>query len=82
MNNEIKYGTLDDLIAAAVPAVVADEAEAFLSQPVIDVQTGTELIPGDPQNCLGGDDHPEHPLCCDGCDYLEACFPEQREGKD
>lgn len=20
--------------------------------------------------------------CCDGCDFLEACFPEQGEGKD
>ena len=42
---------------------------------VIDV-TGTELTPGDPQNCLGGDNHPEHPLCCDECDYYLACFPE------
>ena len=46
---------------------------------VIDV-TGTELTPGDPQNCLGGDNHPEHPLCCDECDYYLACFPEWAPG--
>lgn len=44
--------------------------------PVIDVQTGTELRPGDPGQCLGGDNHPEHPLCCDGCDCYLLCFPE------
>lgn len=41
----------------------------------IDV-TGTELTPGDPENCLGGDNHPEYPLCCDECDHFLKCFPE------
>lgn len=45
---------------------------------VIDV-TGTELTPGDPHNCLGGDNHPEHPLCCDNCDYFLDCSPEYEE---
>ena len=67
-NEKTKTGTLDDLIEAAVPAVAVKEAEDFLGRTVIDV-TGTELTPGDPRNCLGGDNHPERPLCCDGCDY-------------
>lgn len=47
MNNEIKYGTLDDLIAAAVPLVVAKEAEDFLGQ------TGIDVTPGNPNHCEG-----------------------------
>ena len=42
---------------------------------VIDV-TGVELTPGKPDECLGGDKHPEYPLCCDECDYFLLCFPE------
>ena len=42
---------------------------------VIDV-TGVELTPGDRDTCLGGDNHPEYPLCCDECDYFLLCFPE------
>lgn len=42
---------------------------------IIDV-TGTPLTPGKPSECLGGDHHPEHPLCCDECDYFLQCFPE------
>lgn len=42
--------------------------------------TGTELTPGKPNECLGGDNHPEHPLCCDECDCYLACFPEWDSG--
>ena len=41
---------------------------------VIDV-TGVELTPGDRDTCLGGDNYPEYPLCCDECDYFLLCFP-------
>ena len=71
-----KAGTLDDLIAAAVPLVVADEAEALLFQPVIDVQTGTELTPGDPERCAGNGKADPMACCCDGCDYYLACYPD------
>ena len=72
---EVKTGTLDDLIAAAVPLVAADEAEALLSQSVIDV-TGIELAPGDPERCKGNGKKDPMACCCDGCDYYLDCFPE------
>lgn len=40
--------------------------------------TGTVLSPGDPQGCLGGENHPEHPLCCDNCDHFLKCYPEHQ----
>jgi hypothetical protein len=52
-----------------------------MEEKVID-PTGTELTPGDPWNCLGGDNHPEHPLCCDECDHYLACFPEYQKEVD
>lgn len=76
MNNEVKYGTLDDLIAAAVPLVVADEAVDFLTRSVIDV-TGLELTPGDPERCAGNGKKDPMACCCDGCDYQAACYPRE-----
>lgn len=64
-----RYGRV---LTTAELAEKARQAEAEL---VIDV-TGTPLSPGDPQNCLGGDNHPEYPLCCDECDYMADCYPE------
>ena len=76
-----KIGTLDDLIEAACSQNVTDEAANFLTQSVIDV-TGIELTPGDPERCKGNGKHEGVECCCDACDHLAACFPEQGEGKD
>lgn len=57
------------------PSELAERARLAESEKVIDI-TGTELSPGDPESCLGGDNHPEHPLCCDECDFYLACFPD------
>lgn len=81
-NEKPKTGTLDDLIAAAVPLVVADEAADFLACSVIDVQTGTELRPGDPEACAGNGKEDPMACCCDGCDYYLACFPEAMPKED
>jgi hypothetical protein len=70
-----RYGTLDDLLYEAAPLVVADEAASFLARE-IDPLTGTELTPGKPDECLGGDNYPEYPLCCDECDFYLACYPD------
>lgn len=43
--------------------------------------TGTPLTPGDPRSCLGGDNHPEHPLCCDNCPYYLECYPDGGKGE-
>lgn len=48
---------------------------------VIDV-TGTQLTPGDPAECLGSDRHPDHPLCCDECDFYLKCYPDSLKGAD
>lgn len=70
------YGTLDDLIEAAVPAVVAKEAEDFLARSVIDV-TGIELAPGDPEHCQGNGKEDPMSCCCDACDYLAVCYAQE-----
>lgn len=72
-----KIGTLDDLIAAAVPLAVAEEAEDFLGQTVIDVQTGIELAPGDPERCKGNGKKDPMSCCCDACDYLAVCYAQE-----
>lgn len=64
-----------ELFAKALQEAFIRKFEADLAEPIIDVPTGTVLTPGNPDECLGGDSHPEHPLCCDGCDYLAACYP-------
>ena len=48
---------------------------------LIDV-TGTPLTPGDPAACLGGDNHPDHPLCCDECDYYLDCYGEDLRDRE
>lgn len=48
---------------------------------LIDV-TGVELTPGDPQNCLGGDKHPDFECCCDECDFYLQCYPEAMPKED
>ena len=65
-----------EVFARAVQEAFIRKFDRELADPevAIDVPTGTELRPGDPENCLGGDNHPEYPLCCDGCDHLEDCF--------
>ena len=75
-NKKPRSDTLDDLIEAAVPAVVAKEAEDFLARSVIDV-TGIELAPGDPERCAGNGKKDPMACCCDACDYLAACYPQE-----
>ena len=77
--SEERYGTFDDLLKEACKLVVADEAAAFLAlDPVteIDPWTGTELRPGDPENCQGNGKEDPMSCCCDGCNFFLACFPE------
>lgn len=71
-----KVGTLDDLIEAACGQNVADEAADFLTRSVIDV-TGIELAPGDPERCAGNGKKDPMACCCDACDYLAACYPQE-----
>lgn len=41
---------------------------------VIDI-TGVELMPGEPELCLGNGVR-GFECCCDECDYFLLCFPE------
>lgn len=45
----------------------------------VDQWTGTPLAPGEPERCLGNGQHDGYPMCCDECDHLLACYPEQTE---
>ena len=46
---------------------------------IIDQWTGAELKPGDPEACQGNGQHEGFECCCDECDYLQLCFPEENE---
>ena len=53
-----------------LPALLVDEA------------TGAVLKPGDPEHCEGNGkrlnvDGDPIECCCDECDYLQLCFPEE-----
>lgn len=72
---DIEYGFLDDLIAAAVPLVVAEEAKDFLDSALID-PTGAILAPGRPDLCEGNGEDPRYEICCDNCEHYLTCFPE------
>ena len=41
---------------------------------VVDI-TGVELMPGEPNVCLGNGEQ-GFECCCDECDYYLLCFPE------
>ena len=43
-------------------------------QKVTDI-TGVELMPGEPEACLGNGEQ-GFACCCDECDYFLRCFPE------
>lgn len=81
---DIEYGTLDDLIEAALPLVVAGEAEDFMNLDISNLEghkmehdaSGTLICPGHPKLCLGSGDIPGIECCCDECDYYLECFPE------
>lgn len=77
LEGEKVYGTLDDLLYAAAPLCVADEAAAFLAlEPEIDPWTGAVLTPGDPERCAGNGKEDPMACCCDACNFFLACFPE------
>lgn len=42
---------------------------------IIDIATGIELTPGEPDACLGNGEQ-GYECCCDECDYFLLCFPE------
>lgn len=45
---------------------------------MIDPSTGTKLTPSPAgRECLGNGTWPGYECCCDECDYLLECFPEQ-----
>lgn len=49
--------------------------DVVANAPVIDLQTGIELTPGDPDgSCLGNGLHEGYECCCDECDYLALCM--------
>ena len=45
-----------------------------LPKKIIDI-TGVELMPGEPEACLGNGEH-GFECCCDECDGFLLCFPE------
>ena len=45
---------------------------------IIDQFTGIELTPGEPENCKGNGKHDGFECCCDECDFLGLCFPENK----
>ena len=46
----------------------------YMSKKLTDI-TGVELMPGEPDVCLGNGAQ-GFECCCDECDYLLLCFPE------
>ncbi|MBQ8372242.1 MAG: hypothetical protein IJX38_04840 [Clostridia bacterium] len=46
-----------------------------LQDRIIDIATGVELTPGEPDDCLGNGEH-GFECCCDECDYYLLCFSE------
>ena len=66
-----------ELFAQALEEAFIRKFDAELAEPVIDVQTGTELTPGDPENCAGNGKEDPMTCCCDGCDYLASCYPQE-----
>ena len=42
---------------------------------IIDIYSGLELTPGEPDVCLGNGE-PGFECCCDECGYLMLCTPE------
>ena len=45
-----------------------------IQKKIIDI-TGIELMPGEPDVCLGNGEQ-GFECCCDECDYFLLCFPE------
>ena len=44
--------------------------------------TGVVLTPGNGgRDCLGNGEHPGIECCCDECDYMLCCLPEQDSGR-
>ena len=81
----IEYGTFDELLRAAclcggdldveLKKILEENADVVVPALERDV-TGTIICPGHPEICLGSGDFPGFECCCDECDYLAHCYPE------